>query len=70
MPNIITNYNDFIIYKNNESLFWIIEYREADEVNRYSVMRNECLQHPTDFKDRLNNGVYRIWTITPKEIPW
>ena len=70
MPNVITNYNDFIIYKNNESLFWIIEYREADEVNRYSVMRNECLQHPTDFKDRLNNGVYRIWTITPKEIPW
>ena len=57
MPDVITNYDDFVMYKNNESLFWIIEYREADEVNRYSVMRNECLQHPTNFKDRLNDRV-------------
>lgn len=70
MPDVITNYDDFVMYKNNESLFWIIEYREADEVNRYSVMRNECVQHPTNFKDRLNDGVYRIWTRTPRELPW
>lgn len=70
MANIITNYDDFLAYQSYESLFWIIEYRASDEAHRYSIMRNECLQHPIDFKDRLNNGVYRIWKDIPQEIPW
>lgn len=70
MYDVIYSYDDFVNRRTIDSLFWIIEYRDADEANRYSVFRNECLQHPADFKDRLNSGVYRIWTTTPREIPW
>ena len=70
MPEVIYNYNEFITYEGNNSLFLIIEYRDADDANRYSLMRNECLNHPTNFKERLNQGVYRIWTTTPRDINW
>ena len=75
MPDIITNYNDLLTYTGNltiigkETLFWIIEYNsnnpDYNEIERYSLLRNECLKHPTDFKERLNNGIYKIWTKTP-----
>lgn len=72
MPEVIYTYEDFISYNNrvNNSLFWIIEYQNAEEPERYSLLRNECLKHPNNFKDRLNNKIYRIWTTTPIDIPW
>lgn len=72
MPDIITSYEDFInLSKNNfDSLFWIIEYKNKNDIERYSLLRTECLQHPTDFNERLNQGVYRIWTTTPREVNW
>lgn len=75
MPEIITNYDDFVFYSNNNpsALFWIIEYNPDSimgEFERYSLIRNECLKYPEHFKDRLNNGIYRIWTVTPRDLSW
>ena len=76
IPEVITNYDDFTFYSGNtiSSLFWIIEYNsnliEINDITKYSIMRNECLDHPRDFKDRLNSGVYRIWTVIPYEKEW
>lgn len=75
-PEIITSYEDFQVYNLNleqESLFWIIEYNPteySEQKDRYSILRNEILANPQNFKNRLNMGKYRIWTITPREIPW
>ena len=76
MPNIITNYEDLVRYSGGgftlprETLFWIIEYNsenaDFNELEKYSLLRNECLKHPLDFKDRLDNGIYKIWTIIPR----
>ena len=76
-----TNYNNSL--GKGESLFLIVEYSPEElgfedardfnyisSVNRYSLMRNECLQHPQDFKNRLNEHKYRIWLGTPEEILW
>lgn len=65
------------------SLFWIVEYRPEEigytntydnaylnSLDRFTLMRNECLNHPEDFMERLNNGQYRIWTSTPYNYPW
>lgn len=73
MPDVITTYNDLSNYIENgvfrrEMLFWIIEYNSNNYTSseeKYSLLRNECLKHPLDFKDRLDNGVYKIWTCTP-----
>lgn len=75
IPDVITSYEDLIKYSENgqtltkESLFWIIEYNsnnlDYNELQKYSLLRNECLQHPLDFKDRLDNGIYKIWTRIP-----
>ena len=75
MPDIITSYEDLVKYTGNmtsigrETLFWVIEYNSTNpdytEVERYSLLRNECLKYPRDFKERLNSGVYKIWTRTP-----
>lgn len=75
MPDIITNYEDLFIYSSNngslnrEALFWIIEYNsdnpDFNEIEKYSLLRNECLKHPIDFKERLNKGIYKIWTRLP-----
>lgn len=76
IPEIISSYEDFKIYTLNieqESLFWIVEYNPLQlnlESDRYSLMYNEILHNPQDYKDRLNNGVYRIWTKIPRELPW
>lgn len=70
MPDIITNYDVLQSFNTPNALFWIVEYKNTDEINRYSVFRNECLAHPTDYVERLNTGVYRIWTVTPRDIPW
>ena len=72
MPEIINSYEDFIDFSKTikDSLFWIIEYKNIDEIHRYSLLRTECLQHPLDFSQRLNDGIYRIWTTIPREIPW
>jgi hypothetical protein len=72
MPEVIYNYDEFLRYSNytTNTLFLIIEYKDADETERYSILRNECLKHPSDFKDRLNNHIYRIWIETPREVPW
>ena len=83
MPEIITNYDELVLSSlNSSSLFWIIEYSptylgyssQTNEYNtdyrRYSVLRKECLEYPLEFKNRLNTGKYRIWTNTPREIPW
>ncbi len=75
MPDTITSYEDLVKYTGNmtsigrETLFWIIEYNSNNsdytEAERYSLLRNECLKHPRDFKERLNSGIYKIWTRTP-----
>lgn len=75
MPDVITTYEDLINYSDSggglssEILFWIIEYNsknsDFNENEKYSLLRNECLKHPIDFKERLNNGVYKIWTRIP-----
>ena len=75
MPDVITSYEDLVRYSasgavlSRETLFWIIEYNpnneDYNEFNKYSLLRNECLKHPIDFKERLNNGIYKIWTRTP-----
>lgn len=75
MFDIITSYEDLINYTKTmsivgkETLFWIIEYdsknEDFTEAGRYSLFRNECLKHPQDFKDRLNQGIYKIWTCIP-----
>ena len=70
MPEVIYTYSEFQKYLQRDSLFWIIEYHDADEAHRYSLLRNECLMYPTNYKQRLENKVYRIWTVTPREIPW
>jgi len=72
MPDVIYTYNEFESYgkANPAVLFWIVEYRNATGVEQYSLMRNECLSNPQTYKDRLNNGVYRIWTTTPRTIEW
>lgn len=75
MPDVITSYEDLVRYSGGgvlpqETLFWIIEYNsinpDFNEIEKYSLLRNECLKHPTDFKSRLNNGVYKIWTTIPR----
>lgn len=75
MPDVITSYEDLIKYTGSmisirrETLFWIIEYNSNNpdytEAERYSLLRNECLKYPQDFKDRLDSGIYKIWTRTP-----
>lgn len=86
IPEIITTYEVFESYITTMGvvpLFWIIEYNPKEfnvtnyqdplyisSPNRYSIMRNECLKNPLEFKNRLNNGTYRIWTKTPYEKPW
>lgn len=64
------------------SLFWIVEYSPQElgyqektneyllDLKRYTFLRNECRMHPTDFKERLDKGVYRIWTTTPQDFEW
>jgi len=75
MPDVIKTYSMLLNYTGNmtiigkEALFWIIEYNsnnpDYNEAERYSLLRNECLKHPTDFKERLDNGIYKIWTRIP-----
>lgn len=65
------------------SLFWVIEYNpkelgfkniyDTDYINslsRFSLMRNECLEHPNDFSTRLDEHKYRIWTVVPYNYNW
>jgi len=84
IPVLITNSQD--LQRNlqetsgSASLFWIIEYSQNElncdldtyktTPNRYSLFRNECLSHPQNFKQRLDNGQYRIWTTIPYDIQW
>lgn len=76
IPEIISSYEDFELYNLNieqESLFWIVEYNPNylnSIADKYSIMYNEILHNPQNYKERLNNGIYRIWTNTPHEIPW
>lgn len=73
---MITTYEEYIAYgggNGQEGLFWIIEYNPNYYNNpeeRYSIMRNEILAHPQDFKNRLNNGIYRVWINTPIDMEW
>ena len=66
-----------------QALFCIVEYSPQalgyesyndslyqGSPKRYSLFRNECLEHPKDYSARLDNHIYRIWTTTPQEIPW
>lgn len=76
IPEIISSYEDFELYNLNieqESLFWIVEYNPNyidSFADKYSIMYNEILHNPQNYKNRLNNNIYRIWTKTPREIPW
>lgn len=76
IPEIISSYEDFELYNLNieqESLFWIVEYNPNylnSIADKYSIMYNEILHNPQNYKERLNNGIYRIWTNTPHETPW
>ncbi len=73
MASFISDYNSFLQYGglNREALFYIIEYqRYNNQYERYSILQNEILAHPQDFKERLNNKVYRIWLTVPYDNPW
>ena len=75
MPDVIYSYDELLSLGNiNAALFWIVEYSPEEMgstgVKRYSLFCNECLTHPEDFKDRFNKRIYRLWTTTPREIPW
>lgn len=64
------------------SLFWIVEYSPNElgyqnktveynnDLQRYSFLRTECLKHPTDYLERLDNKKYRIWTVVPQDYDW
>ena len=75
MNYYIQTYEEYLQNGGNtqEGLFFIIEYNpeyyDLPE-QKYSLMRNEILQHPQDFKERLNNGVYRVWISTPIDLEW
>lgn len=87
MPEIITNYNDFLQASHSVtglvSLYWIVEYNPKElgfqnaydlnyinSLSRFSLMRNECLEHPDDFFTRLDEHKYRIWTVVPYNYNW
>lgn len=74
IPKIITSFDVFKnITQNEQTLFWIIEYNPQtynSPEDRYSILRNEILKHPQDYNIRLDNKIYRIWTVTPYEQPW
>ena len=65
------------------SLFWIVEYSPQElgyqniyddgytnSLSRFSLVRNECLEHPNNFFTRLNDHKYRIWTVAPYNYEW
>ena len=73
MPSFINDYNSFLQLGglNRDTLFYIIEYQEYNQqYERYSILQNEILAHPQDFKERLNNKIYRIWLTVPYDNPW
>lgn len=75
MKYFAQTYEEFLSIGGNspESLFFIIEYNPNSYDNpadRYSLMRTEILNHSQDYVDRLNNGIYRVWTKTPIELEW
>lgn len=71
--NFITSYEDFKQVQTPSSLWWIVEYNPtvvSGENERYNLLRNEILTHPQDYAERLNNKIYRVWTVTPWEQAW
>lgn len=86
IPFLIQTYQEFQdsmnLISGISSLYWIVEYSPQElgysaqtiqynnDVNRYSLLRTECLLHPTSFKERLNNHQYRIWTTVPQDYAW
>lgn len=86
IPFLINNSKEFLesigLTSGTTSLFWIVEYnpielgyKKKDEVydsdlNRYTFLRNECLKNPTNFKERLDEHKYRIWTVVPQDLEW
>lgn len=74
MPDVITTYSIFKAISSNEDvLFWIVEYNPTmvqSPIERYSILRNEILQNPHNYIERLESGIYRIWTTTPYEKSW
>ena len=86
IPFLINISKDFLesirLTSGTTSLFWIVEYspielgyEQKDEaynsdLNRYTFLRNECLKNPTNFKERLDEHKYRIWTVVPQDLEW
>lgn len=74
LPDIITSSDVFRnIIQNDSTPFWIIEYNPNTynlPEDKYSLLRNEILRHPQDYINRLDAGIYRIWTKTPYEAIW
>ena len=86
IPSLICNFKELLDSLNfisgTISLFWIVEYSPNElgyegktieydnDLNRYSFLRTECLKHPTDYQERLNNKQYRIWTVVPQDLDW
>lgn len=86
VPAIIHSFEEFQeaskFVSGMTSLFWIIEYSPTElgyidsdsnylnDINRFSLMRMECLKNPSTFKERLNNKNYRIWTVVPIDTTW
>ena len=86
VPSLINNFNELLnslnLVPGTVSLFWIVEYNPNElgyssktteynnDLNRYSFLRTECLKHPTDYQERLNNKKYRIWTVVPQDLDW
>ena len=86
VPSLINNFNELLnslnLVPGTVSLFWIVEYSPNElgyssktteynnDLNRYSFLRTECLKHPADYQERLNNKKYRIWTVVPQDYEW
>ena len=86
IPSVITDSNvlksALILSNGMTSLFWIVEYSPNElgyenktieydnDLNRYSFLRNECLKHPMNYRERLDNKNYRIWTVVPQDYDW
>ena len=67
MPEIITKSTELLALHDHPTLYYIVEYYDKDALSseRYNLLRNEIIEHPTTYIERLDAGVYRIWTTFP-----
>lgn len=67
MPEIITKSTELFALRGQPTMFYIVEYYDKDthSAERYDLLRNEIIKHPATYTERLDSGIYKIWTTTP-----